>query len=186
MENIIGAQNAARGSHAAGAWCCIRTREARLNWDAIGAIGEIVGAAAVVVTLIYLTIQLRQNTTAVEHAVHRGVFEDGQAWLFRLIENPEIVQLYRAGLRGDSLSAEDALRFRFLMQVLFNHWHHARQFGAPHAASPADVASVVATPGGAAYWKRARGEELAGQQEAFKDFVDDILRDIESKKESSV
>ena len=33
-----------------------------MNWDAVGAIGEIVGALAVVITLVYLAIQVRQNT----------------------------------------------------------------------------------------------------------------------------
>ena len=33
-----------------------------MNWDAIGAIGEIVGAAAVVVSLLYLGIQIRAQT----------------------------------------------------------------------------------------------------------------------------
>lgn len=33
-----------------------------MDWDAIGAIGEIVGASAVVVTLVYLSVQLQQNT----------------------------------------------------------------------------------------------------------------------------
>ena len=31
-----------------------------MNWDAIGAIGEIIGAAAVVAALMYLSIQTRQ------------------------------------------------------------------------------------------------------------------------------
>ena len=33
-----------------------------MNWDAISAVGEIVGAAAVFVSLIYLASQIRQNT----------------------------------------------------------------------------------------------------------------------------
>ena len=33
-----------------------------MNWEAIGAIGEVLGAAAVVVTLGYLAVQIRQNT----------------------------------------------------------------------------------------------------------------------------
>jgi len=37
-----------------------------VNWDAIGAIGEIVGAAAVVVTLLYLGIQTRKNAQALD------------------------------------------------------------------------------------------------------------------------
>ncbi len=35
-----------------------------MNWDAISAIGEIIGAAAVVVSLVYLAVQVRQNTKA--------------------------------------------------------------------------------------------------------------------------
>ena len=32
-----------------------------MNWDAIGAIGEIIGAIAVVSTLFYLAVQIRQR-----------------------------------------------------------------------------------------------------------------------------
>jgi hypothetical protein len=35
-----------------------------MNWEAVGAIGEVVGAAAVVITLAFLIFQLRQNTLA--------------------------------------------------------------------------------------------------------------------------
>lgn len=33
-----------------------------MNWEAIGAVGEIIGAVAVVVTLFYLALQIRQST----------------------------------------------------------------------------------------------------------------------------
>jgi hypothetical protein len=33
-----------------------------VNWEAAGAIGDIVGAAGVIVTLVYLAVQIRQNT----------------------------------------------------------------------------------------------------------------------------
>ena len=39
-----------------------------MNWEAIGAVGEIIGAIAVFITLIFLTVQLRQNTKAVDEA----------------------------------------------------------------------------------------------------------------------
>ena len=35
-----------------------------MNWEAIGAIGEVVGAVAVVVTLVYLAIQVREGSRA--------------------------------------------------------------------------------------------------------------------------
>lgn len=36
-----------------------------MSWNAIGAIGETPGAIAVLVTLIYLSVQLRQDTKAI-------------------------------------------------------------------------------------------------------------------------
>ena len=35
-----------------------------MNWDAIGAVGEVAGALAVVITLVYLAKQLRENTSS--------------------------------------------------------------------------------------------------------------------------
>ena len=60
-----------------------------MNWEAIGAIGEIVGAAAVFLTLIYLALQIRQNTSSVRLAavdaaithvsnVRQGIFADAE------------------------------------------------------------------------------------------------------------
>ena len=37
-----------------------------MNWEAIGAIGELLGALGVVITLVYLAVQIRQNTQSME------------------------------------------------------------------------------------------------------------------------
>jgi len=37
-----------------------------MNWEAIGAIAELMGAIAVFSTLVYLTVQIRQNTKALQ------------------------------------------------------------------------------------------------------------------------
>jgi hypothetical protein len=154
-----------------------------MNWDAVGAIGEIVGAGAVVLTLIYLTVQLRQNTKAVQHSSERGAFEDGQAWLYRMVENPEIASLYRLGLMNDELSPDNAMRFRFLMQLLFNHWHHVRRHDVSGLVSVSDISGVLSTPGGSRYWKRARQQELSEMDPEFVQFLDDILANVESRKD---
>lgn len=39
-----------------------------MNWEAIGAVGETLGALGVIVTLVYLAGQLRQNTIALRSA----------------------------------------------------------------------------------------------------------------------
>jgi hypothetical protein len=37
-----------------------------MNWQAVGAIGEILGALAVLITLVYLSKQIRQNTRSMD------------------------------------------------------------------------------------------------------------------------
>ena len=46
-----------------------------MNWDAIGAVGELIGAIAVVITLVYLAIQIRQNTKTVRASTYQSVAE---------------------------------------------------------------------------------------------------------------
>ena len=56
-----------------------------MNWEAIGAIGEIVGAIAVIATLFYLSIQIRQNATATtrsnEYAQAASVHESNSLFI---------------------------------------------------------------------------------------------------------
>ncbi|MEH6593310.1 MAG: hypothetical protein V7746_23775, partial [Halioglobus sp.] len=42
-----------------------------MNWEAVGAFGEVVGALAVVVTLVYLARQIRGNAAA-NHVMGTG------------------------------------------------------------------------------------------------------------------
>ena len=46
-----------------------------MNWDAIGAIGEVAGAIAVVATLFYLAGQMRQNSNMLQAQAKRQVLE---------------------------------------------------------------------------------------------------------------
>ena len=43
-----------------------------MNWEALGAIGEIVGAAGVILTLLYLATQMRHNTSALRSATYES------------------------------------------------------------------------------------------------------------------
>jgi hypothetical protein len=37
-----------------------------MNWEAIAAVGELIGALAVVVSIVYLSVQIRHNTGHLE------------------------------------------------------------------------------------------------------------------------
>ena len=48
-----------------------------MNWDAIGAIAELLGAIGVIASLIYLATQVRQNREQVSHMLSNALRESG-------------------------------------------------------------------------------------------------------------
>ena len=149
------------------------------NWDAIGAIAELIGAGAVVLTLIYLAIQLRKNTQAVKHSTERDILEDASTWMYKLADNPELAELYRKGVRGEELSANDKLRFRMLMGALVNHWNHAYRTGAFYIVDNSNIAGVLSQPGGAAYWQTTYENKDMSYDEGFAKHMNNILQETQ-------
>jgi len=64
-----------------------------MNWEALSAIGEIVGSGAVLVTLIYLAMQMRQNTASVQASSRQAILDADQQFLFRAMDDPELILL---------------------------------------------------------------------------------------------
>lgn len=63
-----------------------------MNWEAIGAIGEVLGAIGVIATLLYLAIQIHQNTKAIRGATLDSITERKQ---FELNWSSEIAPAWR-------------------------------------------------------------------------------------------
>jgi hypothetical protein len=64
-----------------------------MNWDAIGAIGELVGAAAVVGTLFYLAIQIRLSNRFAERQSRQELISSNIQFHEILVSNPELVSI---------------------------------------------------------------------------------------------
>jgi hypothetical protein len=61
-------------------------REIVVNWDAIGAVGELLGSIAVLVTLVYLAIQVRHARAEASRALSQGRMEANRALLVMDLE----------------------------------------------------------------------------------------------------
>lgn len=64
-----------------------------MNWEMIGAIGEWAGALAVVITLVYLSSQIRQAKEATRQATEQRRGEVAHRQLQLIVENPEFAEL---------------------------------------------------------------------------------------------
>lgn len=64
-----------------------------VNWEALGAIGEVVGAVGVIVTLVYLAAQVRHNSTVVRSSTRQAIASMQHETGLRIAENPELASM---------------------------------------------------------------------------------------------
>ena len=94
-----------------------------MNWDAIGAVGELLGASAVLVTLIYLAVQIRQNTSAVATATYESTMTGFNDINIVVAGNPALASVLDRGCQNpDSLNSEEIVQFNFLLRCYTNQW----------------------------------------------------------------
>jgi len=132
-----------------------------MNWDAIGAIGEIVGAVAVVASIAYLAVQIRQNANLAAGAAQREVMSEFQLNIDRLGESPEVFQ---RGLRDfDAMPRADQLRFHALICRFINQLEQPLRMLERGLETQDNVdiygdicVAIVLEPGGQQIWDRTR------------------------------
>jgi hypothetical protein len=91
-----------------------------MNWDAIGAIGELLGALAVCASLIYLALQIKQNTLSLRASAKHDATSRQLEYFDTLLDNSALRTVYRKGLRDfSSLEPDDRDVFVMLMYKAF-------------------------------------------------------------------
>jgi hypothetical protein len=162
-----------------------------MNWDAIGSIGEALGAVGVVVSLIYLGTQIRQNTAAIRGGTAQQVTNRAGEIAQSIALNPSMTEIHYRGLRHpDSLSKEETLQFAGLMLAVFRAYENAayqfrRGFLDPGEWSGLynNLSSTVEQPGFIVWWTRAGRRGFSPE---FQSLVDEITqRDGNSVAEST-
>jgi hypothetical protein len=98
-----------------------------MNWDAIGAIAELLGAIGVIASLVYLAGQIRhsreqmsQTSKQLEASTTAATFQVRAVPNTMMIQDPEVARIYWDGLADrSSLTEEDLHRFDPLMMMQF-------------------------------------------------------------------
>ncbi len=103
-----------------------------MNWEAIGATAEMIGGVAVLFTLVYLSIQVRQNSQMqrqqnVTEQTNRCI-ETGQF----LASDPEFADIYRRAMNNLELTGTEFARLSgYLFAVLtdFEEMYYTHKAG---------------------------------------------------------
>ena len=152
-----------------------------MNWEAIGAVGEILGGIAVFVSLLYLALQIRSSRRSDQIVAASGAASASDAWLGQIVRDENLFALYRRGMTDyESLSREEKGRFQMLilqyLRSIEAMWFH-RQLGAIDpgfwSSMKRSVPTVVGSTGGLRSFERNR-EMLSPE---FVEIIDAILRD---------
>ncbi len=98
--------------------------EGIMNWDAISAVGEIVGALAVVVSLIYLAAQIRQNTKVARASMRHGITDSAMVGGRLLAENDQLAALLHSHINGADLEPHQYLRLQALAYMTPRNWEN--------------------------------------------------------------
>ena len=158
-----------------------------MNLEALGNIGDFLGGIGVVVTLVYLAAQIRQNTAQLrsnaegarvaaldETTRSLGLWQDG------IVSRRDVAALWECGLAGDrELDSTDQLRFEYLAARAIQIWQATyrrsmrtkddEHWGALHPY----IRMFLRQPGFLDVWRRSRSAYVPD----FADAIDRVRGD---------
>lgn len=158
-----------------------------MNWDAIGAIGEIIGAAAVVASLVYLATQIRQATKMSRATTRNAIAESAQRLAQDLTENQGMAEIIVKHVSEIPLDPVETLRLQGRCHRDMRHYENIYYQARAGLLSDDEwfgfrkyLMALFEVDAYREYWKH-EGELYS---EVFRDEIDSILQDsaeIESR-----
>ncbi len=90
-----------------------------MNWEAIGAVGEVVGGVGVILTLVYLAVQIRQNTAMMTAQTVQASIDATQRVLLFRAEHPEMRAVLRKARENAELNTDEFELLTAYLQAAF-------------------------------------------------------------------
>ena len=153
-----------------------------MNWEAIGAIGEIIGATGVIVSVVYLAAQIRSGSRTLTTTVRDNVFASLDQWNYQLTADPEFAWMFHRGLEDFSaLDEKEQSRFVHtlygflkLFENIYLHYRDGSVTEESWSQNSKILMAFVRTPGASEY--------LAQRREIFDPgFVSAVERNMETE-----
>ena len=153
-----------------------------MNWDAIGAVGEVGGAVAVVASLIYLAAQVRSNTNSVEASSLQSVIEGcRERTIMPMYLDPDVADLAANGMSDfESLNDTDKRRFysfmyeqAFQMQNVLDLYKRRQITEVDYLAWLQTQTAMMQTPGGRIAWQHIRRTLTPTVRDTMQGYMDE-------------
>jgi hypothetical protein len=150
-----------------------------MNWEMYAAIAELLSAGGVIISLVYVGFQVRQNTKMMHSASIDATIGASNYVREQIVTNADVAEIYNKGNRNpDELTDEETVRYRILIHsILWTSWNSYAQTeltGLDRSVFEAQkpfIKRVVSTPGGRWFWQSYQGEFEA----SFREKIEKIL-----------
>jgi hypothetical protein len=148
-----------------------------MNWEALGAIAETIAGIAVLITLIYLAIQVRQNTAMSRETILRNQTDRNMDNSKFIAGTPGLMDIYiRAMDDPDQVTREERWRFGSYMYGMFLDFQEAYHFNKSRRQKDywwpmirKNISFYLSRPGGKAWWASQGSNMLDSEFVAFVD-----------------
>ena len=159
-----------------------------MSFQQVSDLAQIVASIGVIVSLIFVGLQIRHNTGALQRNEHNATMAQWTVIRMAIAKDRDIAELMTAGIRGErSMDAADQLRLEQMLQeyawASFHIWDRTQRGVFPkgtfEATAGVMICDLLRTPRGEAWWRSAKH---VGFIPGFVADVDALL----TKKQSSV
>jgi len=149
----------------------------------LGSLGEFIGSMAVLVTLIYLALQIRQNTHATRAVSHHAVTDALNQLNLTLSKHDEATRIWLAGM-NDRSSLNDVQRERYdsllraYLHVCDTMYYQAQVGAGDHGLWEAEkrYLGMILTSDGGKNWLKENSESVSrGFRHALNPIIEKYL-----------
>src|SRR5712691_5624443 len=136
-----------------------------MSFEQISYLAQIVASVGVVVSLIFVGLQIRQNTGALQRNEHNYKMAQWTVIRMAIARNRDIAELMTAGLHGErAMDAADQLRLEQMLAehawAAFHIWDRTQRGVFPkgtfEATAGAMICDLLRTARGEAWWRSAK------------------------------
>ena len=155
-----------------------------MDINTLAAWGEFIGGIAVVISLVYLASQIRQNSRLLQVSTTAALADSDNLMSSLMVQDPELIRIYRDGVgEGASLSEAENDRFNWYVEMRFRGFLRNYQFakagvldGGVWEAELKGQTLQLQQPGVRTFWNEHR--HIYGSE--FSEFVDGLIREGEA------
>ena len=150
-----------------------------MNWDAIGSVAEVLGAGGVIVSLLYLSYQIRINTKTVKAEATQTTYTGWSEFNYELSKHPNAVEIDRMwdpDSQWEDFSAEEKVKLGWVCRSI------VERFEAEFSLHEAGIlksevweqhrmycGSFVSLPAVATWWESEKRQPICS-----KSFIEEI------------